>query len=82
MELDKDTYDKIVETHQDVKHILKALNHGEKTFRDHSKRIRKLEEEQYTQKGKLTLLITAIGGIVTISFNAVVWAWFKVMGSR
>jgi len=85
MELDKDTLEKIIETHTTCVHILHRLEQGETQFKEHSKRmdkhngrIRKLEQQQQLLTGKLAIIIMGIGSIVTIIFNALLWAWYKL----
>jgi|GEM_PF-1999995 len=80
MELDKDTLEKIIETNITCKHILRRLEQGEKRFNSHDKRIQKLEQQQQLLVGKFAMFIMAIGGIVTIIFNALIWGWLKITG--
>ena len=69
MEPDKELRDKIVETHTTVKFILQQLKEGKLTFKDHEERLRDLEQDQYFIRGKLTIIVIAIGLAVTAAFN-------------
>lgn len=44
MEFDQDTYDKIIETHNDVKHVRAGIDKMSYQLDDHEKRIRTLEK--------------------------------------
>lgn len=44
MEIDPDTYDKIIETHNDVKHVRAGIDKMSCQLDDHEKRIRVLEK--------------------------------------
>lgn len=44
MEFDRDTYDKIVEIHNDIKHMLSSVDKMSKQLADHEKRIQSLEK--------------------------------------
>ena len=43
VELDRETRDKIVETHTDIKHILTELEEGRDQFKNIDKRLRRVE---------------------------------------
>ncbi|MHC1623448.1 MAG: hypothetical protein ACXQTR_02515 [Candidatus Methanospirareceae archaeon] len=79
MELDKDTWEKIIETNTTCKHILKRLEQGEKKFNSHDKRIEKLEQQQQLLMGKFAIIITGLGAFVTLIFNALIWIWTKIV---
>jgi septal ring factor EnvC (AmiA/AmiB activator) len=87
MELDKDTLEMIIETNATCKHILSQLERGEKRFekidtqlKEYNGQIRKVEQQQSFLNGKLAMVIVGIGSIVTIIFNAAIWAWLKIAG--
>lgn len=44
MDIGQQTYDKIIETHNDVKHIRRSVDQVSKQLSDHEKRIRALEK--------------------------------------
>lgn len=73
----RELLEKVVETHTDVKHILIALSSGKEMFKDHEKRIRKIENQYQFQQGKLTVIVLLIGGAVTIVINFLVWVYSK-----
>ena len=79
MELDKKTLEMIIETHTDVKHVLKALNHGAETFKDHSERIQELEKKQQLIKGKLSVVIKSVTGIVTVVSGFILYLWAQLV---
>ena len=82
MGFDKEDHDKIIETAQDVKHILERLEEGKETFKEHrgkfkeqNKRIGKLEKEQQLLVGKMAVILIGIGAAVTLVFNFLLWIW-------
>jgi len=79
MEIDQETLRKIIETHNDVKHILISLEDGKETFRNHSERLRALEQQQQLMSGKIAVIIFAIGAAVTLLFNFVISFWNKIV---
>lgn len=79
MELDKETLIKITETRNDVKHILKALNHGTETFREQNGRIQELEKKGQLMKGKLSVAIKLVTGIITIVSGCVLYLWAQLV---
>jgi F0F1-type ATP synthase delta subunit len=77
MELDPKTLIKIAETHTHVTHILESLENGNEIFKDHDERIRALEKQQQFMNGKLAIIIIALGGVVTLIFNLLIWVLHK-----
>jgi len=78
MNLDPETLEKIIETHTDVKHIMISLDTGKETFKDHSERLRVLEQQQQLMSGKIAVIIFSIGAAVTLLFNFVISLWNKL----
>jgi len=74
----RELLERIVETHTDVKHILKTLDSGKETFKDHEKRIRKMEQEYQFEKGKIVIIVLLIGGFVTLAINFLMWLYSKM----
>ena len=69
MDLDLEIRDRITETHTNVKHILKELDEGRKTFKDHDKRIRSVEKQLQRNNGKLIIVAMVIVGLLTAALN-------------
>lgn len=78
----RDMFEKVVETHNDVKHILISLDAGKEMFKDHDKRIRRLEHDNQFTKGKLVVLIMVLGGAVTLLLNFFMWLASKFGGTK
>lgn len=74
----RDLLEKIVETHTDVKHILKTLESGKETFKDHENRIRKVEQEYQFEKGKIAIIVLLLGAAVTLMINFLMWLYSKL----
>lgn len=79
MELDKRTLEMIIETNTDVKHILKQLNHGTKTFQNHTTRIQELEKKHQLMKGKLGIIIKLVTGIITVVIGSALYLWVRLI---
>jgi len=79
MELDKKTLEIIIETRNDVKHILKALNHGAETFKDHTERIQELEKKQQLMKGKLNVITKLLTSIAAIVSGFIIYLWVHLV---
>lgn len=73
MEFDKETLEKIIETHNNVGHILKKLDNIDLRCVQHETRIRDLEENQTEIKTKLALIAGGIGFLASTIANAVIW---------
>ena len=69
MAADAEMRDRIIETHTDVKHILRSLAEGRETILDHDKRIRSVEKQLQRNNGKLIVITMLIIGFVTIVIN-------------
>ena len=78
MELDKETLEMIIETHNDVKHILKSLDSGAKIFKDHSERIQKLEKNEQSVKGRLSIIVKLVIGVITVAIGSVLYLWVQL----
>lgn len=72
MDLDLEMRDRITETHTNVKHILKELDEGRNTFKDHDKRIRSVEKQLQRNNGKLVIVSMIIVGLMTVAVNILV----------
>ena len=79
MELDKETLEIIIETRNDVKHVLKALNHGTETFKNHSERIQELEKKGQLMKGKLSVVVKLVTGIMTVVVGSILYLWAQLV---
>jgi len=66
---DLELRDKITETHTNVKHILKELDEGRKTFKDHDKRIRSVEKKLQFANGKIIIITMVIVALTTLLVN-------------
>ncbi len=67
--MDQELRDKIIETSRDVKHIRERLDEGRRTFREHSERIRKVEQNQQFMIGKMTIVIMGLGALMLFLAN-------------
>ncbi len=76
----RELLEKVVETHTDVKHILISLESGKEMFKDHEKRIRRIEQEYQFEKGRLAIIVLILGGIVTLVINFLIWLYSKSGG--
>ena len=73
MELDKRTLEMIVETRNDVKHILEALKQGTITFKEHTEQIQKLKSKHQLMKGKLSVITKLVTGIITVVSGFIIY---------
>lgn len=80
MELDKETHDKIIETHTHVIHILEELKEGKSKFKEQDKRLSTLEGEQQLLRGKITIIVLGVGVFVTALSNLVFYFWSRLIG--
>lgn len=79
MELDKETLKIIYETNRDVKHILKALNHGAEIFQNHTERIEGLEKSQHLMEGKFSVVTKLVVGIAATISGFAVYVWMSLI---
>ena len=79
MELDNKTLEMIIETRNDVKHILKALDNGAKTFQEHTEQIQELKSKHQLMKGKLSVVTKLATGTITVVSSFVVYLWFHLI---
>ena len=74
MDIDPELRDKIIQTHTDMRWVRNKLESGSETFKDHDKRLRKLEQYQARVMG----VVIAIGSIITLLMNAVIQLYDKI----
>ena len=74
MGIDPELRDKIIQTHTDMRWVRNKLESGSETFKDHDKRLRKLEQYQARAMG----IIIAIGSFITLLMNAAIQLWDKI----
>ena len=74
MDIDPELRDKIIQTHTDMRWVRNKLESGSETFKDHDKRLRKLEQNQSRAMG----IVIAIGSIITLLMNAAIQLWDKI----
>lgn len=79
MEFDKETLIKITQTHTNVQHILKQLNHGTKTFQNHTTRIQELEKKHQLMKGRLGIVVKLVTGIITVVIGSALYLWVRLI---
>ena len=72
--VDPELRDKIIQTHTDMRWVRNKLESGSETFKDHDKRLQKLERNQSWAVG----VVIAIGGTITVITNILIQLWDKL----
>ena len=74
MDIDPELRDKIIQTHTDMRWVRDKLESGSETFKDHDKRLQKLERNQSRAMG----IVIAIGSIITLLMNLAIQLYDKI----
>lgn len=76
--IDSELRDKIIETHTDMKHVRRKIEHHDDDIEElrnqHDERLRELEQNQ----SKIMTYIVAIGSAITIGINGLFWLAGKI----